>query len=239
MPKANEHIVVVGGTSGIGLSLARAAHGIGCKLTVTGRGTERTAETAKSIGPGVVSCNLDLDDAASIDTALKEGPAIDHLVLLPLYQVATTVKDFNVGEANKLLHIKLTGYIKAVSAALPRLKPASSIVLFGGLAKERPYPTSTMVTVANAGITGVMRTLAAELAPIRVNSVSPGLVGDSPKWDAIVKKGENPIVNAMTSRTPTRRLAAMNDVIGAVFFLLDNSSVNGVDLPLDGGIRLV
>jgi NAD(P)-dependent dehydrogenase (short-subunit alcohol dehydrogenase family) len=239
MPKANEHVVVVGGTSGIGLSLAKAAQAIGCKLTVTGRGTERTAETAKSIGPGVVGCNLDLDDAGSIDTALKEGPAIDHLVLLPLYQVATTVKDFNVGEANKLLHIKLTGYIKAVSTALPRLKPTSSIVLFGGVAKERPYPTSTMVTVANAGISGVMRTLAVELAPIRVNSVSPGLVGDSPKWDAIVKKGENPIVNAMTSRTPTRRLAAMNDVINAVFFLLDNSSVNGVDLPLDGGIRLV
>jgi NAD(P)-dependent dehydrogenase (short-subunit alcohol dehydrogenase family) len=239
MPKANEHVVVVGGTSGIGLSLAKAAQAIGCKLTVTGRGTERSAETAKSIGPGVVGCNLDLDDAGSIDTALKEGPAIDHLVLLPLYQVATTVKDFNVGEANKLLHIKLTGYIKAVSTALPRLKPTSSIVLFGGLAKERPYPTSTMVTVANAGISGVMRALAVELAPIRVNSVSPGLVGDSPKWDAIVKKGENPIVNAMTSRTPTRRLAAMNDVINAVFFLIDNSSVNGVDLPLDGGIRLV
>jgi len=239
MPKANEHVVVVGGTSGIGLSLAKAAQAIGCKLTVTGRGTERTAEIAKSIGPGVVGCNLDLDDAGSIEMALKEGPAIDHLVLSPLYQVATTVKDFNVGEANKLLHIKLTGYIKAVSTALPRLKPTSSIVLFGGLAKERPYPTSTMVTVANAGITGVMRTLAVELAPIRVNSVSPGLVGDSPKWDAIVKKGENPIVNAMTSRTPTRRLAAMNDVINAAFFLLDNSSVNGVDLPLDGGIRLV
>src|SRR3984885_13487499 len=239
MPKANEHVVVVGGTSGIGLSLAKAAQAIGCKLTVTGRGTERTAETAKSIGPGVIGCNLDLDDAGSIDTALKEGSAIDHLVLLPLYQVATTVKDFNVGEANKLLHIKLTGYIKAVSTALPRLKPTSSIVLFGGLAKERPYPTSTMVTVANAGISGVMRTLAVELAPIRVNSVSPGLVGDSPKWDAIVKKGENPLVNAMTSRTPTRRLAAMNDVINAVFFLLDNSSVNGVDLPIDGGIRLV
>jgi NAD(P)-dependent dehydrogenase (short-subunit alcohol dehydrogenase family) len=64
MPKANEHLVVVGGTSGIGLSLARAAHAIGCKLTVTGRGTERTAETAKSIGPGVVGRNLDLEGGA-------------------------------------------------------------------------------------------------------------------------------------------------------------------------------
>ena len=109
MPKANEHVVVVGGTSGIGLSLVRAAHALGCKLTLTGRGAERTAETAKSVGPGVVGCHLDLDDAGSIAASLKEGPSIDHVVLLPLYQVATTVKDFNVGEANKLLHIKITG----------------------------------------------------------------------------------------------------------------------------------
>jgi NAD(P)-dependent dehydrogenase (short-subunit alcohol dehydrogenase family) len=239
MPKANEHVVVVGGTSGIGLSLVRAAHALGCKLTLTGRGAERVAETAKSVGSDVVGRHLDLDDAGSIEAALKDGPSIDHLVLLPLYQVATTVKDFNVGEANKLLHIKITGYLKTVSTILPRLKPTSSIVVFGGLAKERPYPTSTMVTVANAGIVGIMKTLAVELAPIRVNSVSPGLVGDSPKWDAIVKKGENPVVNAMISRTPTRRLAAMNDVINGVFFLLDNSSINGVDLAIDGGIRLV
>ncbi len=140
MPKANEHIVVVGGTSGIGLALARAAHALGCKLTVTGRGAERVAEAAKSIGPGVIGSHLDLGDAGSIAAALEDGPSIDHLVLLPLYQVTTTVKDFNVDEANKLLHIKLTGYMKAVSSVLPRLKPTSSIVLFGGLAKERPYP---------------------------------------------------------------------------------------------------
>ena len=134
---------------------------------------------------------------------------------------------------------KLTGYIEAVSTVLPRLKPTSSIVLFGGLAKARPYPTSTMITVANAGIVGVMKTMGMELAPIRVNSVSPGLVGDSPKWDDIVKKGANPVVNAMTVRTPTRRLAAMTDIISAVFFLLDNQSVNGVDLEVDGGIQVV
>jgi NAD(P)-dependent dehydrogenase (short-subunit alcohol dehydrogenase family) len=239
MPKANEHMVVVGGTSGIGLPLARAAHALGCTLTIAGRGAERAAETAKSIGPSVSGYHLDLEDTASIRAALADGPAIDHLVLVPIYSLATSVKDFKVAEANRLLHIKLTGYIEAVSAALPWLKPSSSIVLFGGVAKARPYPTSTMITVANAGIVGVMKTLAVELAPIRVNSVSPGLVGDSPKWDAIVKKGENPIVKAMAARTPTRRFATVGDVIHAVFFLLDNQSVNGLDLEIDGGVQLV
>ena len=239
MPKANEHVVVIGGTSGIGLPLARAVHALGCKLTVAGRGADRVADVAKSIGPRVGGRHLDLEDAESIRAALAEGPAIDHLVLVPIDQLMTNVKNFDVAAANKALHVKLTGYIEVVHTVLPRLKPTSAIVLFGGLAKARPYPNSTMITVANAGIVGVMRTLAVELAPIRVNSVSPGLVADSPKWDDIVKKGANPVVNAMAARTPTRRLATGADVIHAVFFLLDNQSVNGHDVAVDGGAQLV
>ena len=239
MSKANEHVMIIGGTSGIGLPLARAAHVRSSTLTIAGRGAERASEIAKSIGPGVIGCHLDLEDVASIRASLIEGPSIDHLVLVPIYSLATSVKDFNVGEANRLLHVKLTGYIETIRTVLPRLKPASSIVLFGGLAKDRPYPASTMTTVANAGIVGLMKTLAVELAPIRVNSVSPGLVGDSPRWDAFVKKSGSHFLEATTARTPTRRLTTINDVIHAVFFLLDNPAVNGLDLTLDGGIQLV
>jgi len=239
MPKAGEHVVVVGGTSGIGLPLARAAHALGCKVTIAGRGAERASEIAKSIGAEVSGYHLDLEDTSSIRAALADGPPIDHLVLVPIYSLATSVKDFNVAEANRAVHVKVTGYIETVHTALPRLKPSSSIVLFGGLAKARPYPNSTMVTVANAAMVGIMRTLAVELAPIRVNSVSPGLVADSPKWASAVTTGTHPVVSAWAARTPTRYLTTMNDVINAVFFLLDNRAVNGHDLEIDGGMQLV
>ena len=239
MPKPNEHMVVVGGTSGIGLPLAQAAHALGCTLTVAGRGAERAAKIAKSIGPNVTGRHIDLEDASSIRAALADGPPIDHLVLVPIYSATTTVKNFDAAEANRVLHVKITGYLEAVHAALPRLKPTTSIVLFGGMAKARPYPTSTMISVANAGIVGMMKTLVLELAPIRVNSVSPGLVGDSPKWDATVKAGTNPFVNALIAKLPSRYLPTMNDVISAVFFLLDNRAVNGLDLEIDSGIQLV
>jgi len=239
MPKANEHVVVIGGTSGIGLPLAQAAHALGCTLTIAGRGAERAAAAAKSIGPDVIGRHLDLEDVNSIRGGLANGPPIDHLVLVPIYSATTTVKNFDVAEANRVLDVKLTGYLEAVHTALPRLKPTASIVLFGGMAKARPYPSSTMITIANAGIIGMMKTLAIELAPIRVNSVSPGLVGDSPKWDAIVKKGENPVVKAIAARTPTQRFATMADIIHGVFFLLDNQSVNGHDLEIDGGYLLM
>jgi len=85
----------------------------------------------------------------------------------------------------------------------------------------------------------MMKTMAIELAPIRVNSVSPGLVADSPKWDAAVKSGTNPLVAKWAARTPTHQLPAMTDVIHAVVFLLDNRSVNAHDLEIDGGIQWV
>jgi NAD(P)-dependent dehydrogenase (short-subunit alcohol dehydrogenase family) len=109
MPKANEHIVVIGGTSGIGLSLARAAHALGCKLTIGGRGAKRVSEIATSIGPGVTGLHVELDDPASIRTGFTEGPVIDHLVLVPIDQLATRVKNFDVAAANKAVHVKLTG----------------------------------------------------------------------------------------------------------------------------------
>ena len=101
MPKPNEHVVVIGGTSGIGLPLARAAHALGCKLTISGRGAERAVDIAKSIGSGVTGCHLDLEDTDSIRAALTEGTAVDHLVLMPLYSLAISVKDFKAAEANR------------------------------------------------------------------------------------------------------------------------------------------
>lgn len=238
MPKANDHVVIVGGTSGIGLLLSRAVNDLGCRLTICGRGAERASEIASSMGPRVTGCHLDLEDASSIGSALASGPAVDHLILVPVYSLITSVKEFNAVEANRLLNIKLTGYVEAVHSILPRLKPTSSILLFGGISKALPYPSSTMLSVANGGIVGMTRTMAVELSPIRVNSISPGLVVDSPKWDSILQNGPNPVVDAWTRRTPTKRLTHVNDVIHASFFLLDNLAMNGQDLEIDGGIRL-
>lgn len=239
MPVANAHIVVIGGTSALGLAIAKSAYAAGCKVTVAGRGAARAADVAKSIGPGSIGVHIDLEDSAAIKAALRDGPPIDHLVITSIMRLATTVKDFAVKEAERLARIKLIGYIEAVGAALPRLKPTSSIVLFAGVSKSNPYPGSTMISVVNGGIVGMTKTLAVELAPIRVNCISPGLVLDSPTWQYILAKGSNPVVDAMAAKTPTRRLAMTEDVIQGVFSLLDNKAINGIDMELDGGIQLV
>jgi NAD(P)-dependent dehydrogenase (short-subunit alcohol dehydrogenase family) len=131
--------------------------------------------------------------------------------------------------------MKLVGYAEVIHALAPRFTPNASIVLFGGQAKERPYPGSTTVSTVNGGIATMVHTLAVELAPLRVNAIHPGIVGDSPAWS-----GKPPeVLERVRVRTPTGRLPTMADIAGAVLFLLDNQSVNGVNLSLDGGWLLL
>lgn len=126
---------------------------------------------------------------------------------------------------------KLVGYAEAVRFLHGRFRPGASVVLFGGLAKERPYPGSTMVTTFNAGLTGLVKTLAAEIAPHRVNAVHPGLIGDSPKWRDVPG---HPHIAA----TPIGRLVTMQEVAGAIDFLLRNTGMNAHGLYIDGGFLI-
>jgi NAD(P)-dependent dehydrogenase (short-subunit alcohol dehydrogenase family) len=107
----------------------------------------------------------------------------------------------------------------------------SSIVLFGGLAKDRPYPGSTTVSTVNGGVTGMVHTLAVELAPIRVNAVHPGIVGDSPAWSGKPAA----VLDGVRARTPIGRLVTMREIADVAIFLLENRAVNGVNLHVDGG----
>jgi len=237
MPQAGQRLFVVGGASGLGLAIARAADALGAEVTIAGRGAERAAGLARSISSRARGVPIDLEDSASIQKALEGGDPIDHLIVTPIYGGNQSIKDFNAEDAARAARVKIVAYAEIVNKALPRLQPSSSIVLFGGLAKAHPYPGSTMVSIVNGGMIGMARTLAIELAPIRVNGISPGLVVDSPRWQKRIQEGAAPVVEAFRARTPTRRLATTDDIVHGVFFLLDNRSANGIDLELDGGIQ--
>ena len=101
----------------------------------------------------------------------------------------------------------------------------------GGLARDRPYPGSTTVTTVNGGVTSLVRTLVIELAPIRVNAIHNGIVGDSPQWRDMPPERHK----ALVERTPIGRLVTMSESMTAARFLLENTGVNGINLVVDGG----
>ncbi|RPF37947.1 SDR family NAD(P)-dependent oxidoreductase [Streptomyces sp. TLI_185] len=222
-------VLVVGGTSGIGREFARVRAERGDEVVLTGRDPDRADAAAKEIGARGLA--LDLSRPREIAAALADVERVDHLVLAGVSRDENRATDYDITAALRLVTLKLVGYTEVVHVLWPRMTDDSAIVIFGGQAKERPYPGATTVATVNAGVRGLVNTLAVELAPVRVNAVHPGVVGDSPYWQS---KPEE-VLAALRARTPTGRLATMTDVVDSVDFLLRNRSVNAVELSVDGG----
>jgi NAD(P)-dependent dehydrogenase (short-subunit alcohol dehydrogenase family) len=225
-------VVVIGGTAGIGLELARHYVERGRDVVLSGRDADRAAAVAADLGGKASGIGLDLTVLDGIAPALAGIGRVGHLVLSAVDRGATTTADFDTASAANLAVLKLVGYVEVIHELLPRISPDGSVLLFGGQARVRPYPGSTMVSSVNAGVVGQVRTLSVELAPIRVNSIHPGIVGDSPFW-----AGKAQVLEVFTAGTLTGRLATMADVVSASVFLMENASINGVDLVVDGGWR--
>lgn len=141
------------------------------------------------------------------------------------------VHEYDIDAALRLVTLKLVGYTAVVHALTRRFRDNAAIVIYGGLARDRPYPGSTTVTTVNGGVTSLVRTLVIELAPKRVNALHPAIVGDSPQWvDMPAERRE-----ALVERTPIGRLVTMAEVVDASRFLLENEAINGINLVVDGG----
>jgi NAD(P)-dependent dehydrogenase (short-subunit alcohol dehydrogenase family) len=220
--------VVIGGTQGIGKEIVKSLAAKGSTVYLTGRTPESATRAAQEIGMGTIGLAVDLSEPDTIAEALASIPAVDDLVIPAIERDANTIADYNVARAIRLVTLKLVGYTEAIHALLGRFRPHASVVLFGGLALERPYPGSTTVSTVNGGVMGIVNSLATELAPVRINAIHPGIIGDSPFWE---NKDNSHIIN----RTPLGRLVTMQEIVHSVEFLLDNSGVNGVNLAMDGG----
>ncbi|HEX2221474.1 MAG TPA: SDR family oxidoreductase [Candidatus Limnocylindria bacterium] len=223
-------VVVVGGTRAIGLEIVKHYAATGRQVVLTGRSADSVEAAVRSAAGQVRGVTFDLAEPHAIGPALADVGPVRYLVLAAIDRDANSVRDYDIERAIRLTTLKLVGYTEVVHALVDRLEDDAALVLFGGMAKERPYPGSTTVSTVNGGVVGLTRTLVEELKPIRVNSIHPGIVGDSPFW------AEKPAAVAnYTSQTPTGRLACMQDIVHATAFLLENRAVNGVDLIVDGG----
>jgi NAD(P)-dependent dehydrogenase (short-subunit alcohol dehydrogenase family) len=226
-------IVIVGGTSGIGLEIARDTIARGDRVVITGRDQARTEEIAATLGPEASGVALDISEPSAIAGQLQSIGRVNGLVLAAIDRDQNTIREYSFERAIRLVTLKLVGYAETVHALVDRLEPSvdTGIVLFGGRAKDLPYPGSTTVSTINGGVVGLVNTLALELAPIRVNALHPGIVGDSPFW-AGKPAG---VLEQYQKRTPGGELVTMADVVDATQFLLRNRGVSAVNLYVDRG----
>jgi len=229
-------IVVIGGTSGIGLAIAKDVVARGDNVVISGRDLARVQEVAASLGSQATGVAIDLSEPETIGPGLASVGRVNGLVIAAIERDANTVRDYDFERAKRLVTLKLVGYTETIHTLIDRLEPdgGTGIVLFGGRAKDAPYPGSTTVSSINGGVEGMTVTLALELAPIRVNALHPGIVGDSPFW------ADKPqaVLDGHRARTPGGELATMADIVDATQFLLRNRGISGTSIYIDRGARV-
>ena len=222
--------VIIGGTAGLGRLIAQRYAGAGQNVVIAGRDGDRAQQVAAEIGDRVSGLALDVTQPKTIAEALSSVGEVDALVITAGHLVTNTLGDFDLDNAIAAATAKQVGFPEIVRVLSDRFTAQAAVVLFGGIAMHRPYPGSTMVSTANSSLIGLARTLAAEVAPHRVNVIHPGLIGDSPRW-------AEADLSHVTSRTPIGRTVTMDEVADAVDFLLRNGGMNALELIIDGGYR--
>ncbi len=224
-------VVIAGATNELGKSIARHYVDRGHRVVVSSREMARAKALADELGGESVPVEFDLAEPRSIAPALSGVDDVLHLVLMGLYRDENKVREYNIGEALKLVTLKLVGYTECVHVLCSKMRENASILIFGGLAKDQPYPGSTTITSVNGAMSTLINSLAVELSPIRANAIHPGQVADTPTWMAKPKE----VLDNLKSRTAMGRLVTIAEITHAAVFLLENGGVNGVNLRVDGG----
>lgn len=193
-------VVVSGGSNGLGRYIAQRYADRGDNVIITSRRSDRACEVAAEMGGRTLGLKLDLSKPLTLADALSDISSVDDLIVTASSQHVNSLREFDIEEAVRAVTIKLVGYTEIVCTLRDRFNDGASVVLFGGLAKDLPYPGSTIVTAFNGGISGLVKTLAIELAPHRINAIHPGVVGDSPKWRAVSFGSRAPSAITATSQ---------------------------------------
>ncbi|WP_211102854.1 SDR family oxidoreductase [Nitrospirillum bahiense] len=235
---AGSHVLIVGGTSGIGLSAAIQAKAAGAEVIILGLDKSRAEQIAAEHGfAGWRSA--DVTRPETIEKALADVGHVDHLVLLAGSFVVGRVLDADLAQLHRAFDERIWAAIHTLRALGDRLATDGSITFISGALGDRPNGYGTAVlAAASSAMESLGRGLALELAPRRVNTLSPGPI-DTPLLGKALGDRRNAYVEGLKTTLPLHRLGTAEEAGVAVVFLMANGWMNGATLNIDGGSRLV
>ena len=234
----NSLVVILGGSTGIGLATARAAKAEGAQVIVTGRSPEKLQRAQAELGSDARTVVLDVADEEGTRRFFQGLAKVDHVFIT----AGTLIADKKLAPDSDILRpamdTRFWGALYAAKYAAPKIATGGSITFMSGVAAWRPLEGAAVASASCGAVEAFARALALDLAPIRVNTIEPGYV-DTPLLDSLLgaKKGE--ILAAAAARLPVKRIGTAEDVADAVLFLMKNGYVTGITLTIDGGHTLV
>jgi NAD(P)-dependent dehydrogenase (short-subunit alcohol dehydrogenase family) len=237
-----QHLLIVGGSSGMGLALAQKTLQLGAEVTLVGRSLERLAAAQHQL-PYAERLHTVAADVTREDEVVRlfsAAVAYNHIVTTAadITGVYELLPQLSVERVRAMLDSKLIGPWLLAKYGAPRLKAGGSITFTSGIAARRPAARGSAVAAANGGLESMVYALAIELAPIRVNAVSPGWT-DTPIWQGIVGDRKESVLNEMARRLPVGRVGQPSDIADAIAAVIQNGFITGIVVHVDGGQRLV
>jgi NAD(P)-dependent dehydrogenase (short-subunit alcohol dehydrogenase family) len=233
-----QRVVVLGGTSGIGKAAAKAAAGRGAEVTVVSRRQASTEQALTDLPPGTHARTADLTDPGQTRRLFEDLGSIDHLVFTAGEPLALMkLHELDLDKAREFFSLRYFGALWAVHVAAPQLRPGGSITLTTGIAGHRPGPGWAVAASICGAIESLTRALAVELAPIRVNAVSPGVVR-SPLWAPMSEASREELYRNTAASIPAGRVGEADDIAQAYLFFITQPFATGSVLTVDGGTVL-
>ncbi len=235
---SEQRVLVVGGGSGIGLAVARLAAVEGAQVVIAGRSRARLDDAVLQIGGEVVAVEVDARDAQSLARMFQEVGAVDHLVVTvgpgsPKQRYATFLEQ-PIVDARALFDNKFWPQYLCARAGAPYVREGGSITLFGGGAARKPVKAMAVLAAVQASIEGLVRGLALDLAPMRVNCVAPGRIASN-SFDAMPAPERDAMLKAWAESLPVQRIGEPSDAAEAALFLMGSRYSTGNVLYVDGG----
>jgi len=234
-----QRVVIIGASAGIGEAAARAFAAKGAEVTITGRSKERLDQAARRIGHPVQIAELDATSREALDAFFAATGAIDHLVLCasPGAVGVGPIATLDEAALRQAFAGKFFAHVKAIQAALPHLRQDGSVTLVTAASARAAFPGTAGLAAANGALESIVAPLAVELAPLRVNAVSPGVV-DTHWWGAMPEDQRRAYFDSVAAVTPVRRVGKPEDVAEAIAYLAGAGFVSGTVLECTGGANL-
>ncbi|WP_037479445.1 SDR family oxidoreductase [Sphingomonas sp. PAMC 26617] len=233
----DQQVVIIGGSEGIGLAVAKAARALGATVLAVSR-TRAKLEAAQAAVSGLEIREADINDVASIQEVFSGLPAVDHVYIAAGSTKVGGPLDHPLSEFRQKFDERLWGSIDVVRAAHHLIRPGGSFTFTGGLSSDRPVSGAWVSGIATMATEQLARVLALEFAPIRFNAIALGYT-DTPMWDHIFPDNGAQALKDVAKKNPIPRLVTADEVAQAVLLLMQNGAITGETIHVDGGARLV
>ncbi len=224
-------VAVFGGTSGIGLAAAQAARALGARITIASRTEARLREAARRIGQAETAA-IDIRDPEAVKRFFDARDPFDHVVVSAAELAVGPLRRRSLADERAAMDSKFWGAVNVAHAA--RIRPGGSLTLVSGMIGTRPTGAATILSAINAAVDALAKALATEMAPVRVNCVSPGRI-ETPWWDFLPEADRRALFERTASGLPLKRIGRPEEVAAQIVHIMQNEFMTGSVVLVDGG----